>query len=191
MDSRMTAQQTILGGAKVWSKGGNPYHDPKTGQFTSGAGSDDQPIITVTAPRSSSKSGQHWSTKNSSVRVPEQIRQKIDAVAKEFYKSTGKELIITDGMRSAQDRAKRMLYKFKHGDFKTYRGHVGASIAKIFRDGINNGEREDKIIDDMKNEINLNLKDGHIVSYHLVNRAVDFSVKNFSSEEKKALHDAI
>ncbi len=191
MSDGAASQQTILGGSKSWPKGGNPYHDPKTGQFTSGPSSNDQPIITVTAPHGSSKPGQHWSTKDSSVKVPDRVRDKVDGVAKEFNKATGKDLVVTDGMRMPLDQAKRMFYKFKHCDFKTYKGHLGSLIAKIYRDGVKNKDDDNKITQDMADEIDRNLRLGHYVSYHLVNRAVDFSVRHLSPKEQKALHSAI
>jgi len=191
MSDGAASQQTILGGSKSWPKGGNPYHDPKTGQFTSGPSSNDQPIMTVTAPHGSSKLGQHWSTKDSSVKVPDRVRDKVDGVAKAFNKATGKDLVVTDGMRMPLDQAKRMFYKFKHGDFKTYKGHVSSLISKIYHDGVKNKDSDAKITQDMADEIDRNLRLAHAVSNHLVNRAVDFSVRNLTPKEQGELKSAI
>ncbi len=143
MGESNSAGQTVLGGAKVWPKGGNPNHDPKTGRFTTGSVQADQPILTITAPRGSSKPGQNWTAKNRTVKVPDRIRANVDNVAKAFNKATGKDLVVTDGMRTPMDQAKRMYYKYSHGDFKTYKGHLGHLIANIYRDGVKNKDSPD------------------------------------------------
>jgi len=164
-------------------KGGNPWHDPKNGRFTTNPDGDDKTILTITGHRPV----QHWRAKNPSVKVPDQIRSKLDAVAKAFHDATGKVLVVTDGARTPEQQAERMYYKYAHGDFRTYRGNFAAKIANAYREGVKNNLSRDQILTKMAAIVTDSVNANQPISYHLANRAVDFSSKYLSSVDKSVL----
>jgi hypothetical protein len=134
---------------------------------------------------------QHWSVKNSSVKVSPGIEDRINSVAQDFYNRTGKNLIATDGNRTPADQAQRMYDKFIDGDNTTYRGPAGQEIRSIFDSGFSAGLDKSKIIANMTSRIQQQLANGHPVSNHLLDRGVDFHTGDLSDAEKQILNEAV
>lgn len=172
----------------------NPYHDPQDGRFTFGPGGQGNPqeiVVYGRRPKREASPSPKWKAKSDAVRIPEQIRSKIDAVAADYHAATGKTLTVTDGVRTPMDQAERIYYKFSHGDFHTYKGPQGAEIAKIYRTGTASGKSKNEILSEMANAIDRNFKQGRPISKHLLGRGVDFRVSDMTPAGRGALESAI
>lgn len=172
----------------------NPFHDPANGLFTtgpSGQGNPHEIVVYGRRPDKAGSSAPKWKAKSDAVRIPDAIHGKVDAIASDYHAVTGKTLTVTDGMRTPSDQAKRVYYKFSHGDFQTYRGAQGAELARLYRAGITSGKSKSQILSAMAGVINHHLKQGLPISKHLLGMGVDFRVSDLNQTEKDALRIAI
>jgi hypothetical protein len=132
-----------------------------------------------------------WLAKDSSVRVPETLKPKIDAVASDYHAATGKTLVLTDGIRKPHDQASGMYYKFSHGDFHTYGGDTTRHVAEVYRDGARRGRSRAETINRMADEIKRRITPAHPLSRHLFGQGIDFSVRGMTRADIEVLKRAI
>jgi len=129
----------------------------------------------------------HWSIKDSSVILSPEMEGKVGPVAQEFYDRTGRDLIVNDGYRTPADQAQRMYDKFKDGDKTTYVGPLGREIRSIYNTGIAAGTDKAAILNRIGSKIGEQMTNGHLVSQHLVNQAVDFRDRDLTAPQKGIL----
>jgi hypothetical protein len=133
----------------------------------------------------------HWSVKDSSVILSPEMEGKIDPVAQEFYDRTARDLVVTDGHRTPADQAQRMYDKFAKGDKTTYVGPSGREIRSIYDTGMAGGMDKVTILNNMSSKIGEQMTNGHFVSKHLQDRAVDFQDMYLTPQQRDILGSII
>jgi hypothetical protein len=133
----------------------------------------------------------HWSIKDHSVILSPAMEGKVGPVAQEFYDRTGRDLVVNDGYRTPADQAQRMYDKFAEGDKTTYVGPSGREIRSICDTGIAAGTDKSAILNRMSSKIGEQMTNGHPVSRHLEDQAVDFQDYKLTPQQKGILGDII
>jgi hypothetical protein len=129
----------------------------------------------------------HWSAKDSSVSLSPEMEGKVGPVAQQFYDITARDLVVTDGRRTAADQAQRMYDKFAKGDNTTYVGPSGRAIRSIYDAGMAAGTDKATIQNKMSAKISEQMTNGHPVSRHLENQAVDFQDMYLTPQQRGIL----
>ena len=108
-------------------------------------------------------------------------------VAQEFYDRTGRDLNVTSGYRTPAGQAQAMYDKFKGGDKATYVGPSGREIRSIYDAGIAAGTDKAAILNQMSSKIGEQMTNGHSVSNHLNDQAVDFRDRDLTPQQRGIL----
>lgn len=131
-----------------------------------------------------------WSPSDHAVTLSDEMRQKADAIAREFHDKTGKELVVTSGSRTPADQARAMYVKFRLGD-KTYTGPSGREIKAIYDNAIAAGQSREVALESMTAKIREQLANGRPVSRHLLKEGLDFRTNGMKEAEVKILQEAM
>jgi hypothetical protein len=132
-----------------------------------------------------------WSASDASVTLSDAMRQKADAIARQFHDGTGKSLVVNSGLRTPAGQARAMYEKFAQGDTATYTGPSGREVRAIYDAALGAKKGRGEAEASMAAKIAEQLANGRPVSKHLLNRGIDFRTWGMTEPEVKLLQDAI
>lgn len=135
---------------------------------------------------------QHYKIKES-VKLSASIVYKVGQIADEYYILTGKDIVVTSGVRSPAYQAQLMYdNRIKEGSFNKYRrSNALVKIEKIFNEGIEANKLRSQIIKEMEILIRNQVSRKVYVSLHLNERAFDVRSFGMSSHQKEAFRIAV
>lgn len=141
-----------------------------------------------------------YKTKDSTVVIPDAIGGKLDVVASEYYRTTGKVLVITDGGRTPLDQAGRILDTIltarptiEEGLLYAQDLYGGGKTIKEILAVFDPTKSYDENLQAMTDKITdqVNRKHPRYVSDHLLNNAVDVRSEGMSKDDRKAFEDIV
>lgn len=114
------------------------------------------------------------------------VKTKLKKIADKYYSLTKKKIVVTSGTRTIKSQASAMYGKLSGGDKLTiYKNQVAAlQIKKAYDDAIEYKKIKDKIISDIKEVIEKQIKKQVFISKHLKEGAIDIRSRDMSSDEK-------
>jgi hypothetical protein len=140
---------------------------------------------------------EHFSTKDDTVEIPDEIKGDVSDIADAFHEKTGKDIVITDGSRDADDQASAMFEKMEAGKNvdKLYLNKEALDeIKQVYEDGKDAGKSDDEIKQDMSDVISEQMNNDTYISRHLLDNAVDVRISDMTKAQqdvfKKAAQDA-
>ena len=148
-----------------------------------------------TAPEATPKDKpavKHYSLKTSDISLSSEVETKIGEIADAYYEKTKKDIVVTDGTRTAADQADRMFTKLKLGDdiVALYGNKEAAkSIKKAYDDGVKAKKSDSDIKSSMTEVIEEQIKKGIYISNHLEAGAVDIRKTDMTDAEKKTFKE--
>lgn len=141
-----------------------------------------------------SNNTKHFTLKDKSVKLSKKVEKKVGEIAGAYHEKTGKELVITDGSRTAADQADRMYDKIIDGeDLSTVYSNAKAlkPIQKAYDDGLAAKKSASEIKADMTKVIESQVKKGTYISDHLRAGAFDVRARGMSDEDKKYFKEIV
>lgn len=133
----------------------------------------------------------HFTTKNSQVVLTGSITTVLSRIAYGYYLLTGRELVVTSGLRSADEQARLMRGKATHGKSALVRLYKSAKLADNIWEAYDNahkagaGERGE--IEAMATVIRDQVNQREYVSSHLTGRAFDVR----TPEDRRAFEQVV
>ncbi len=128
---------------------------------------------------------EHYTLK-SGVSLDPEIEKKVKKIADAYYKLSSKGIVITSGTRSADSQASAMYGKASGGDKLTvYKDQTSAKeILNTYDAGVKAGKTEAQIIQDIRDDIDEQIKKGKYISKHLRKGAVDVRSRDMTEADK-------
>lgn len=113
------------------------------------------------------------------------VKDDLDAIAERFRRSTGSTFIVNSTARGPARQAAAMYVKFaKGGDGHEYSNRRALQeVRDAYRQGKSRGLGEQEIISSMTEVLNGQVRDGIFISRHMLDGAVDISLKKLSPRE--------
>jgi hypothetical protein len=135
----------------------------------------------------------HVTVKNESVNLAPDTQKKASEIAQDFFDSTGKEIVITDGTRTTEDQAERMYDKLASGKgVGIYKDKDAANEIKDAYDAaVDEGKTKAEIVESMKNVIDNQVSKDTYISNHLRDQAFDVRSSGMSPAEIQAFRSAV
>jgi hypothetical protein len=136
----------------------------------------------------------HFSPKDDSVEIPEGINDKVGEIADGFFTETGKDLVVTDGARDAEDQAKAMFDKLELGD--DLQGlysnkDAAAEIEDAYNEAQEAGKSDEETKEAMQAVIEEQIGNDVFISRHLTEKAFDVRSRDMTADEKAAFKKSV
>lgn len=122
------------------------------------------------------------------VRLPEHVRPRLSAIARDFHDDTGGYLRVTSGTRIPEEQAWLMYDKLARGEnvVAIYANKSAArAIRRAYRAGRKDGLDEHAVIGKMTDVIRDQVARGIYISRHLEAGALDIGARGMSSADRK------
>ncbi len=129
----------------------------------------------------------HYKTQTSHLVIPPKLHDRIDAIGRDFQKSTGKTMVVSSGTRSAERQADAMYWKFHGGASGS--DYTNREALKEIRDAydLNNRKPRTEVIAAMANVIQRQKDNNVYVSKHMIDGAFDISPKYINHQDMEKL----
>lgn len=123
----------------------------------------------------------------SGVELSLDVKKKVKKIADAYFALAKKEIVVTSGTRTSQSQAEAMFTKLAGGDnLAVYSNQDAAQkIKKIYDEGVKNKKNKAAVIDEMKTEIDGQIKKSIYISLHLKKGAIDVRSRDMSNAEKE------
>lgn len=123
----------------------------------------------------------------SGVELSLDVKKKVKKIADAYFALAKKEIVVTSGTRTSQSQAEAMFTKLAGGDnLAVYSNQDAAQkIKKIYDEGAKNKKNKAAVIDEMKTEIDGQIKKSVYISLHLKKGAIDVRSRDMSNAEKE------
>lgn len=135
---------------------------------------------------------QHYSTK-SGVEMGSELEEKVGELADAYHEATGKDIVVTDGNRSAAGQASAIYNKLEKGEdvVALYKNKDAIrEIKKAYDDAREEGKSETGTRADMQAVIEKQVKSGTYISRHLSGKGVDVRSRDMSEDDKREFRKA-
>ncbi len=131
---------------------------------------------------------QSYRLKDRSVVVSPAVDAKLTLLGSDFYRDTGKTLVVTSGTRDAEDQAAAMFNTFQHGSDGALYTHKNAleDIKAAYNDGMKRGLSTDETINNMTAVIKSQQEKGNLISLHMTGRGADIKTKGELNSVERA-----
>jgi len=149
------------------------------------------PPMTTDKTESSAKSP-HLKLKSKDVQLSPLVQKKMSQIADEYFKKTGKDLIITDGNRTPHDQAERIYEKIQQKGENIYTNKKAlAEIKAAYNEGAKRGESRAQTVNRMAQVIQNQGKQGTYISKHLTGQGADVRISDMTPADKKAFLESV
>jgi predicted nucleotide-binding protein len=134
----------------------------------------------------------HFTKKSSSVILTSAIEKKADAIADAFFAQTKKNIVITDGVRTAADQAVQVLAKIKANDLSIYLNQKAAQEIKRAHDvAVAAKKPQAEVLKAMTAVIEDQIKRKVFISKHLTGRAFDVRNRDMTAKQKQTFKQVV
>jgi hypothetical protein len=140
----------------------------------------------------SSTETQHFSLKDSSVILTPEGERMAREIADAYFKETGKDIVITDGTRTATDQAARFYDKLQAGEsMSIYKNQDAAKeIEDAYTRSIQARKGSAEVIQEMSKVIQAQVDKGVYISRHLESRGFDVRFSDMTQSQKDSFKKA-
>jgi hypothetical protein len=134
----------------------------------------------------SSTETQHYSLKDDSVILTAEGERKAREIADAYFKETGKDIVITDGIRTPTDQAARFYDKLQDGEsMSIYKNKDAAKeIEDAYTRSIQSGKGKVEVIQGMSAVIQAQVDKGVYISRHLEGHGFDVRFDGMTESQK-------
>lgn len=134
----------------------------------------------------------HFTKKSGSVILTPAIEKKANEIADAFFAQTKKNIVITDGVRTAADQAARVLAKIKANDLSIYLNQKAAQEIKRAHDvAVAAKKPQPEVLKAMTAVIAEQIKRKVFISKHLTGRAFDVRNLDMTSKQKQIFKQVV
>lgn len=133
-----------------------------------------------------SRAGAHFTVKEAGIEIPPCVRNLLVRISDDFYGTTGKGLVVTDGTRSAERQARMLYLKLRDGE-DIVRLYAAKSLAREITRAYEDDPTEAAILAVIREQV----RSGDFISKHLRSGAIDLRTRDFSSGELSTLKSTI
>ena len=134
----------------------------------------------------------HFVKKSSSVVLTPATEKKAGEIADAFFKMTNKEIVLTDGVRTAQDQAAQVYAKILAHDLTIYTNQKAAREIKAAYDlAVSAGKSKSEVIKAMADVIGKQVKSKIYLSKHLTGKAFDVRSKDMTAHQKQTFKQVV
>jgi pyrroline-5-carboxylate reductase len=134
----------------------------------------------------------HFTKKTSAVILTPSVESKANEVADAFFAQTGRNIVITDGLRTAADQAQRVLVKIQLHDLSIFLNQKAAQEIKQAHDiAVAAGKPRVEILKAMTAVIEEQIKRKVFLSKHLTGKAFDVRNNDMSPKQKKEFKQVV
>lgn len=134
----------------------------------------------------------HFTKKTSSVILTPAVEKKADEIADAFFAQAKKNIVVTDGSRTAADQASRVFDKIKAHDLSIFLNQKAAQEIKQAHDiAVAAGKSKAKVLEAMTAVIEDQIKRKVFISKHLTGRAFDVRSKDMTAQHKKVFKQVV
>ena len=146
----------------------------------------------VNNPTQAVKSSSHLKLSSKNIELSPLVKGKMSQVAEEYFKRTGKDLVITDGNRTAHEQAERIYDKILvHGEY-IYTNKVAlAEIKTAYNQAKAQGKSKSEIVNQMARAIQHQMNRGVYISKHLTGQGADVRIKNMFDRDREAFMQSV
>lgn len=132
-----------------------------------------------------------WSRKDDRVEISATLEKDIDKISKTYYEATCKELIVTDGQRSAASQAQAIFNKLRvDGENAVRQLYKNKILINEVITAWRNAANENRL-EEMTRTIQSQIDRGDYISLHLTSKAFDVRSRTMSEKEKRAFKEAV
>ncbi|MFO0553781.1 MAG: hypothetical protein U0271_35685 [Polyangiaceae bacterium] len=128
------------------------------------------------------------------VTLSNKVVEKLNAIAHEFSKKTGKTFVVTSGTRAAAEQAGLIYEKLEAGEdlLKLYKDKTAAGeLIRAYESGRRGKKSKSEIVSDIAATIRAQMKRGVFISAHLKAGAADVRSSSMSATEKRAFMESV
>lgn len=138
------------------------------------------------------RASRHLKLKTNDIQLSPLVRAKMSQIADEYFKRTGKDLVITDGNRTPHDQAERIYDKILLHDENIYTNKKAlAEIKAAYNEGAKRGESREQNVGRMRRVIKNQVNEGIYISKHLSGQGADVRIKLMSSTDREAFRQSV
>jgi hypothetical protein len=123
---------------------------------------------------------------NTGVILSAEVKRKVKKIADQYHTLTGKDVVVTSGMRTSQKQAEAMYGKLAGGDqLKVYKNQKAAKeVADTYSAAKASGKNKSQIIKAMTAVIDNQIRNQIYLSKHLAKGAVDIRSRDMTTNDK-------
>jgi Arc/MetJ family transcription regulator len=134
----------------------------------------------------------HFKKKTAAVILPSAVEKKAGEVADAFFAQTQKEIVITDGLRTAADQAERVLVKIQLHDLSIFLNQKAAQEIKQAHDiAVAAGKSKTQVLAAMTAVIESQIARKVFISKHLSGRAFDVRSKDMTPKQQTVFKQVV
>ena len=135
---------------------------------------------------------EHFTKKSSSVILTSSLEKKADEIADAFFAQTKKDIVITDGVRTAADQAVQIYAKIRANDLAIYLNHKAAQeIKKAYDIATAANKPKADVLKAMTAVIEDQIKRKVFISKHLTGRAFDVRNHDMTPKQKQVFKQVV
>lgn len=134
----------------------------------------------------------HLKLKTKGIELSPLVEKKMSQIADEYFRRTGKNLVITDGNRTARDQAERIYDKIQRGGENIYTNKKAlAEIKAAYKEGAARGESREQIVNRMARTIKDQAGRNTYISKHLTGQGADVRISDMTASDRKAFLESV
>lgn len=134
----------------------------------------------------------HYTKKSSAVILTPALETKIEEIANAFFNIANRDIVITDGVRTAHAQAVQVYAKILSNDLTIYVNQKAAKEIKVAYDvAVNAGKPKADVIKAMAQVIQTQIDNKVYLSKHLTGRAFDVRNKGMTPKHKNTFKQVV
>jgi hypothetical protein len=134
----------------------------------------------------------HLVKKSSAVVLNPALERKAGEIADAFFNLTGKDIVLTDGNRTALDQATQVYAKILSHDLTIYTNQKAAQEIKAAYDSaVSAGKSKGEVIKAMAAVIEKQIRNKVYISKHLTGKAFDVRSRDMTTNQKKTFKQVV
>lgn len=134
----------------------------------------------------------HFTKKTSSVLLTPALERVADEIADAFFARTGKNIVVTDGVRTAAQQAAQVLAKIRSNDLSIYLNQTAAQEIKRAHDAaVKAGKTRAEVLKAMTAVIEGQIERKEFISKHLTKKAFDVRNNNMTAAHKRVFKQVV
>jgi LysM repeat protein len=138
------------------------------------------------------KLSSHLKLKSKNIELSQLVKKEMSQVAEEYFKRTGKDLVITDGNRTAHDQAERIYDKIIVHEENIYTNKAAlAEVKTAYNQAKAQGKSRPKIVNEMAHAIQNQMNRRVYISRHLIGQGADVQIRFMSTQDREAFKQSV
>ena len=134
----------------------------------------------------------HFTKKSSAVILTPALEKKAGEIADAFFSLTKKDIVLTDGVRTALDQATQVYAKILAHDLTIYTNQKAAQEIKAAYDkAVSSGKAKAEVLRMMAEVISTQMKNRVYISKHLTGKAFDVRNMDMTASQKKVFKQVV